>query len=49
VRKIDSEIKIVVITAISTLDVREESFKAGASYFLLKPYSLNDLKTVLDS
>ena len=49
VRKIDSEIKIVVITAISTLDVREESFKVGASYFLLKPYSLNDLKTVLDS
>ena len=49
VRKLDNEIKIVVITAVATTEIRQESFKAGASYFILKPYSLNDLKTVLDN
>ena len=49
VRKLDSELKIVVITAISTGDMRQESFKAGASYFITKPYSINDLKTVLNN
>lgn len=47
VRKIDSEIKIIVITAISTQEIRAEAFKVGATYFITKPYTLNDLKIVL--
>ena len=49
VRKFDNKIKIIVITAYATNEIRIEAFKAGSSYFVTKPYSMKDLKNILDS
>ena len=47
VRAVDKEIPIIVLTANTTEAARMDSFKAGANYYMTKPYSINDLRTVL--
>jgi len=48
VRKIDKNIKIIVLTAVATSEMKAESLRAGASYFMTKPYTMVDLKTTLE-
>lgn len=44
VRKINKEILIVVVTAQAMEETRIDCLKAGADYFIRKPYSLEELK-----
>ena len=47
VRSVDKDIPIIVLTANTTEAARMDSFKAGANYYMTKPYTMNDLRTVL--
>ncbi len=48
VRKKDELVEIIAIgTATDRLTI-DDYYKAGASYYLVKPYRMADLKTVLD-
>ena len=47
VRLVDKNIPIIVLTANDNEAAKIDSFKAGANYYMTKPYTLNDLRTVL--
>jgi len=47
VRRIDKDILIIVITSFSDESTRIHSLKSGANYHLIKPYKIEDLKTIL--
>lgn len=47
VRSVDKDIPIIVLTANTTEAARMDSFKAGANYYMTKPYTMSDLRTVL--
>ena len=46
VRMIDGKIPIVVVTAYVSQEDKDEAFKAGADYFIGKPFMSADLKNV---
>lgn len=48
IRDIDKKVLIIVISCMNDESNRIEAAKAGASYYLLKPYNTNDLKTILE-
>lgn len=48
IRQINPKIPIIIITAMATEDVRIQALQAGANWFLTKPYSLSELKTILN-
>lgn len=48
IRNIDKNVMIVVISCMQDESIRIEAAKAGASYYLLKPYSINDLRTIFE-
>ena len=47
IRTIDNEIPLIVITAYANNEMRIDAMQAGASYYLVKPVSNIDLKSVL--
>jgi len=49
IRKTDKNVLIVVISSQADESTRIEAAKAGASYYLVKPYSFNDLKTIFET
>jgi DNA-binding response OmpR family regulator len=48
IRNIDKSVLIIVISCMNDESIRIEAAKAGASYYLLKPYNINDLETILE-
>ncbi len=48
VRMIDKEIPIVVITAYADNETKSDSFKAGADYFIGKPFTTGEIRTVFE-
>ncbi len=47
IRRMDSRVPVIVMTAYGTVENAVEAMKAGAVDFLLKPFSLDDLVTVV--
>jgi DNA-binding NtrC family response regulator len=47
VKRIDATIPVVLMTAFGTVETAVEAMKAGASDFVLKPFSMEELKIVL--
>lgn len=47
IRKVDNKIRIVVITSQVWDETRIQSMKAGADYFITKPYVANELNATL--
>ncbi|MGN1346046.1 MAG: response regulator transcription factor, partial [Eubacteriales bacterium] len=43
IRKISSEIPILMLTALETIDDKEKGFNAGADDYLVKPFALKEL------
>jgi DNA-binding response OmpR family regulator len=48
IRNINKNILVVVITALDDDSKRIEALQAGASYYILKPYPMKDLKTIFE-
>jgi len=48
IKAIDSEIKIIMMTADSSAWIREKAVEEGINYFLRKPFSRKAIDTVLD-
>lgn len=46
VRQIDKNIPIVVVTAYFDNETKADSFRAGANYFIAKPFLVSDIKHV---
>ncbi len=44
IKEIDSNIKVIMVTGIDSSDVVEEAKEAGASDYIIKPFSLNYLE-----
>ena len=47
VKRIDASIPVVVMTAYGTVETAVEAMKAGASDYVLKPFSLEEIKLVI--
>jgi DNA-binding NtrC family response regulator len=47
IRRMDSHVPVIIMTAYGTVENAVEAMKAGASDFLLKPFSLDQLITVV--
>ena len=47
VKKISPETHVIVITAYGTVNTAVEAMKEGASDFIMKPFSLDDLESVV--
>ena len=47
IRRMDSRVPVIVMTAYGTVENAVEAMKSGAVDFLLKPFSLDDLVTVV--
>ena len=47
IRRMDSHVPVIVMTAFGTVENAVEAMKAGAADFLLKPFSLDQLVTVV--
>ncbi|HYA18162.1 MAG TPA: sigma-54 dependent transcriptional regulator [Bryobacteraceae bacterium] len=48
IRRADSQVPVIVMTAYGTVENAVEAMKSGASDFLLKPFSLDHLTTVVN-
>ena len=48
IREIDKKVLIVVVSGYSADSDRIQAFQLGANYYLTKPYSPSDLKTILE-
>ena len=48
IRRMDSHVPVVVMTAFGTVENAVEAMKSGASDFLLKPFSLDQLISVVN-
>lgn len=48
IRKVDKKIMVVMITCMNAESTRIEAMQAGASYYLVKPYELKDLKSIFE-
>ena len=48
-RRIENKTNVIMMTAYGTIENAVESMKLGAVDFLSKPFTLEDLKTVIDS
>ena len=48
-RKIEDETRVIMMTAYGTIENAVESMKLGAVDFISKPFTLDDLKTVIDA
>ena len=48
IKSSDEEIKIIMMTADSSLWIREKAIEEGINYFLKKPFSRKSIDTVLD-
>src|SRR5947209_3392132 len=48
IRRHDSHVPVIVMTAYGTVENAVEAMKAGAADFLLKPFSLDHLTTVVN-
>lgn len=49
IRKIDKNIKIIVITAQDIGDTRIRAMQAGANYYITKAYHMSELKYAIDA
>jgi DNA-binding response OmpR family regulator len=49
IRKVDKELKIIVVTAQQHEDTRIKAMGAGANYYITKPYQMNELKYAIDA
>ena len=49
IKSINPDIKIILITADDTLDNKHKALKAGADYFIGKPFTRNTIDQTLDS
>ena len=49
VKKVSPRTKVIVITAYGTVNTAVEAMKEGASEFIMKPFSLDDLEVVVRS
>ena len=47
IRRMDSHVPVIVMTAYGTVENAVEAMKAGAADFLLKPFSLDQLMAVV--
>jgi DNA-binding NtrC family response regulator len=47
VRRLNSQVPLIIMTAYGTVEIAVEAMKSGASDFLLKPFSLDQLITVV--
>lgn len=48
IRKADKKIIIVVITCMNDETSRMEAMQAGASYYIVKPYEMKDLRIIFE-
>lgn len=48
IRKVNKDVMIVVITCLNQESMRIEALQAGATYYLVKPCALNDLRRILE-
>lgn len=47
IKKFDSAIKIILVTAYGSFQVEKESYEMGADYYLEKPVPTDDLRKIL--
>lgn len=47
IRKIDPQIPVIMVTAISDLKVAQEAEKKGAFGYIVKPFTIREIKSVL--
>lgn len=47
IRKIDSNVAVIMMTAYGELDLMEEASKKGAKDHISKPFDLDDLKSIV--
>jgi DNA-binding NtrC family response regulator len=48
IKKFDSDIKIILVTAYGSFDVEKESLEMGADYYLEKPVSTDALRNIFN-
>ncbi|MBF0543768.1 MAG: response regulator [Candidatus Riflebacteria bacterium] len=47
IRKLDSKVKIIMITALGTANTVKDAIIAGANNFIVKPYKANKVLTII--
>jgi len=48
IRRVDSSLPVIIMTAFGTVETAVQAMKAGASDYLLKPFSLDDLMLTIE-
>ncbi len=48
IRGIDASLPVIIMTAFGTVETAVQAMKAGASDYILKPFSLDDLMMTID-